>query len=135
MGGNLIKVIVAIVLFATAAVLLFKARGDPETPRLAEDAAQPSFVCTECGHTFNLSLQEARAALEAPAPADADEPGAMRARTAHRRVRPKFVACLKCGEIAALRASRCSEHNLHYPTMFPDGSRGACPSCPSGGRE
>ncbi len=135
MSGNLIKVIVAIVLFAAAAVLFFKARGEPETPRLAEDAARPSFVCTQCRHPFNLSLQEAQAAMEPPAPADAGKPSAMHARTANRRVKPKFVACPKCGEIAALRASRCSEHHLHYPTLFPDGSRGACPSCPSGGRE
>ena len=127
--GNATKLGIAVVLFAVAA-LVFLLRGDKEVPRVAEDARKPAFLCTACEHHFEMDYEKAQEALKAAPSRDApDEPIENRTRRGRRDRLPKLISCEKCGEAMALRANHCKQHDVFYPALNADGSKGECSKC------
>jgi len=130
MSSNVIKLVIAAVLFVVAGVLIVSFLGDEESARLPDDAKLKPvvFLCMECGHHFELSYEEAKSALAAAPERKAPvESGGARARSASRRGLPKLITCQKCGQAEAVRAKQCGEGDIYVPLYNPDGTKGECP--------
>jgi transcription elongation factor Elf1 len=130
MGGNAIKIVIAVALFVTAGVLFTVLRPSEEAPALAEDVNMQDMVCAQCGHHFQMGYEELLQALKAAPPIERppdESPSGGRTRTSGRRPTP--ISCPECNEVSSFRAAFCKDHNQYYPTQLADGSRGRCPEC------
>jgi len=133
MGKQNVKLVVAIALLVLAAIIFFVTRGDSEQEKYLAELNKPKdLICNDCGHVFQLSAQETKAAFDAvPAPTLPDT-GTGRTRRDAARLPPKMIKCPSCGKDAVVLAVKCPTHGEFFPSVRPDGSKGACPKCASG---
>jgi DNA-directed RNA polymerase subunit M/transcription elongation factor TFIIS len=128
LGKSSIVKIIIIVAALGAAGVIYATTSREEKAGVAKDAKAIDFVCTKCGHSYQVPYEEFKTAQKAAAAQKSDEEGGSKMKR-RRDVKPPLMTCPQCGEQAALPANRCPTHSIYYPKQNADGSKGKCPQC------
>jgi hypothetical protein len=125
MKNNGVKLGIIFTCLIVAGFLFYRNFSNAEDPQ-PEMTNLPQWICTKCGHTFQLPVDKLQnvQSREEPIPGSAEKEGIRAAPRKH-----TYIQCDSCKELEAVGAIKCDKHGATYRAVLPDGTRNKCEKC------